>query len=114
MRTTLASPSEDVSKARLAQQAVAFTVREDIEEILAPTRRSKRTALARQIAMYLTHVAFGLSLARVAGAFGRDRTTVAHACHVVENRRDDADFDQWLDGLEDFLRSAPAPVEFAA
>ncbi len=26
--------------------------------------------------------------------FGRDRTTVMHACHLVEDLRDDEDFDR--------------------
>ena len=33
-------------------------------------------------------------------AFGRDRTTVGHACHVVEDRRDDAAFDNFVSAIE--------------
>ncbi len=101
---------EDSAKARLAQHAVSFVFNLPVEEIAAPTRRSKRAAFARQAAMYLMHVAFGLSLARVAQAFGRDRTTVAHACHLIEDRREDPDLDARLDDLETFLRAAPAPL----
>ncbi len=57
-------------------------------------------AEARQVAMYLAHVACGLSLTDVGRLFGRDRTTVAHACAVVEDKRDDEDFDRALDLLE--------------
>jgi hypothetical protein len=32
--------------------------------------------------------------------FGRDRTTVAHACLIVEDRRDDPVFDRILELLE--------------
>jgi hypothetical protein len=32
--------------------------------------------------------------------FGRDRTTVAHACGVIEDKRDDPLFDRALDLLE--------------
>ena len=99
---------DDAAIACLVQNAVAFVARELPEDIVAPTRRSQRTALARQVAMYLTHVAFGLNFVRVANAFGRDRTTVAHACRVVEDRRDDPDFDSWLEALETFLRAAPS------
>jgi hypothetical protein len=63
----------------------------------APARAA---AFARQIAMYLAHVGFGLSMAEVGRAFGRDRTTVVHACHLIEDRRDDVSFDQMLDHLE--------------
>jgi chromosomal replication initiation ATPase DnaA len=58
-------------------------------QLRAPTRRSAASALARQTAMYLAHVAFGLSFTEVGQFFGRDRTTAAHACRRVEDRRDD-------------------------
>ncbi len=101
---------EDAAKAGLAQHAVAFAFKLPVEEIAAPTRRSKSAAFARQAAMYLMHVAFGVSLARVAMAFGRDRTTVAHACHLIEDRREDQDLDARLEDLEAFLRAAPARI----
>jgi hypothetical protein len=63
----------------------------------APPRAA---AFIRQVAMYLAHVGFGLSMARVGRAFKRDRTTVVHACHVIEDRRDDVRFDALLDHLE--------------
>lgn len=99
----------DIARAQLTQQAVAFAFGEHVEEIAAETRRSKHVARARQTAMYLTHVAFGMSYGRVANAFGRDRSTVAHACRITEDRRDDEDFDAHLDTLEEFLRAAPPP-----
>jgi hypothetical protein len=61
---------------------------------------ARAAAFARQIAMYLAHVGFGLSMAEVGKAFGRDRTTVVHACHVIEDRRDETRFDELLDHLE--------------
>lgn len=70
-------------------------------ESLGPKRRPFRAAaFARQIAMYLAHVGFGLSMAEVGRAFGRDRTTVVHACHLIEDRRDERRFDDLLDHLE--------------
>lgn len=64
------------------------------------TRGRARVALARQVAMYLAHVGCGLSLTETGRLFGRDRTTVAHACGVIEDRRDDPVFDRALDLLE--------------
>ena len=61
-------------------------------------------ALARQIAMYTAHVAFGLSLTRVGLIYRRDRTTVRHACSLVEDRRDEPDFDRSLDLIEGIVR----------
>ena len=81
-----------------------------MEEIDLPTRGTSRAAFARQLAIYLTHIAFELSLSRTAAAFGRDRSTAAYACHKVEDRRDDQKFDDFLDELEACLRSAPEPM----
>jgi chromosomal replication initiation ATPase DnaA len=50
--------------------------------------------------MYFAHVVCGLSLTEVGTLFARDRTTVAHACGVVEDRRDDRELDARLDHLE--------------
>ena len=65
-----------------------------------PDTGSARTAFARQVAMYLAHVGCGVSLTEVGHLFERDRTTVAHACGLVEDRRDDPDFDYRLNHLE--------------
>ena len=100
----------DMPRARLVREAVAYAFKVSPDEMTAPTRRSSAVAFARQVAMYLAHVSFELSLTRVAQTFGRDRTTAAHACHVVEDRRDDPDFDERLDRLEGFLRAAPDPA----
>ncbi len=90
----------DRNKAYLAVSLVAYALEMKAEEILSPDRGPRDLVRARQIAMYLTHVGLGMSLARVASAFARDRSTVAHACHRVEEMRDDEAFDHWLDALE--------------
>ncbi len=72
--------------------------------LLAPTRQQAHVALARQVAMYLLHVCGGVTLRETGRCFGRDRTTVAHACARVEDRRDDPLFDLALDHLERALR----------
>jgi chromosomal replication initiation ATPase DnaA len=77
---------------------------------LDDARGPSHVAFARQVAMYLCHVAFEFSLARIAFAFGRDRSTVAHACHAIEDRREAEAFDLWVDSLETILRGAPAPA----
>lgn len=81
---------------------LAFTIAAD--ELRARTRRGARTAFARQVAMYLAHIGFGLSFAQVGRLFDRDRTTAAHACRLVEDRRDDPGFDLMLDHLEVAVR----------
>ena len=61
-------------------------------------RRAGRTSLdvsrVRQIAMYVAHVILRLNMTDVGRGFGRDRTTVLHACHLIEDLRDDEDFDR--------------------
>jgi chromosomal replication initiation ATPase DnaA len=71
-----------------------------IGELRAKKRGRAAAAFARQTAMYLAHVHFGLSLSDVGRSFGRDRTTVAHACACVEDSRDDPKFDRVLVCLE--------------
>ncbi len=104
----------DRARAQLALQTVAYAFGVPATQIDSATRGAARAALARQVAIYLTHVAFELSLTRTAEAFRRDRSTAAHACHRIEDRRDDAAFDAKLDELEACLRSAPAPDVKAA
>ncbi len=72
----------------------------DHSALVSPTRGRKKIAFARQVAMYLAHTAGGLSLTDVGGLFGRDRTTVAHGCALVEDARDDMVFDRSLCHLE--------------
>lgn len=63
--------------------------------------RHRRSAIhRRQIAMYVAHVVLRLSLTDIGCAFGRDRTTVGHACNVVEDRRDDPAYDRFVTGVE--------------
>ncbi|MEL6662222.1 MAG: helix-turn-helix domain-containing protein [Pseudomonadota bacterium] len=95
----------DEDNARLAVSLTAFALGQRAEDILAEGRGRPAVSFARHVAMYLCHVAMNMSLARVARAFEKDRSTVAHGCHQVENRRDDPDFDQWIEQLEDGLRS---------
>jgi hypothetical protein len=65
-----------------------------------PTRGRAPVALARQVAMYLAHVGCGISLTEAGELFNRDRTTAAHACQVVEARREDPTFDRAMTLLE--------------
>jgi hypothetical protein len=63
-------------------------------------RGTRKIAFARQLAMYLTHVGFGLNLTEVGACFERDRTTVRHACALIEDRRDQPAFDLAVCALE--------------
>ena len=60
--------------------------------------------------------ASGLSLSRVAAAFGPDRSTIARACRLVADYREDPGFGTGVDQLSLGLRSVAllVPGEAAA
>lgn len=90
-------------------------------EVVA-VKRSAAVAFARQLAMYLCHVVGDMSLGALAAEFDRDRSTVSHACHAIEDRRECPIFDRQIEHLERDLKkqiramvdsgaSAESPVE---
>ncbi|MFT3725388.1 MAG: helix-turn-helix domain-containing protein [Hyphomonadaceae bacterium] len=97
---------EDRLRAQVAIALAAAAVGAPMEEIVSDVRRTK-VAFARQVAMYVAYVGFGMSLARVAAAFGRDKSTIAYACRVIEDRRDEPAFDRWMEALEASAAGAP-------
>ncbi len=95
---------ESIALSRLIMQAVASAFGISEKELRAATRRGAAVSFARQVAMYLAHVACGYSLTEVGKLFHRDRTTAAYACRKIEDSRDDPDFDFCLDCLESAVR----------
>src|SRR3990167_1213768 len=71
---------------------------------VAAIKRKASVAFARQLSMYLCHVVGDMSLRDVATEFGRDRTTVSHACHAIEDRRECPIFDRQIEHLERNLK----------
>lgn len=67
---------------------------------LSPMARRRPRCHMRQIAMYLSHVVLSVPYGTIAVAFGRDRSTVAHSCAVVEDRRDDKAYDRFVERCE--------------
>lgn len=64
------------------------------KELRSQDRANACISRVRQVGMYITHVALGLNMKEVAIGFSRDRSTIVHACHIIEDMRDDADFDK--------------------
>lgn len=91
---------------RLVEYSISTVFQISPYEMRAKQRRRENVAFARQVAMYLAHVAGGISQREVGRIFARDRTTVAHACARVEDMRDDPAFDRCLSFLEIALMSA--------
>src|SRR6478752_10877471 len=102
MRAGPASSRQRAAELISTTVAAAFTV--PVSELRASSRRRAPVALARQSAMYLAHVTLGLTFAEVGRVFGRDRTTAAHACRKIEDRRTDVQLDSALAELEQALR----------
>ncbi|MEE9907816.1 hypothetical protein KXR64_03195 [Brucella intermedia] len=83
-------------------------------ELRSPLRCRREVARVRQIGMYVAHTAFGLAMRDVAAGFARDRTTVMHACHLVEDMRDDTEFDAIVSTFERIAHSAFVEWRMAA
>lgn len=95
----LPDPTQDVTW-RIVEHAVMKAFSVGVGDINTGSRGAAHAAHARQVAMYLAHVACHHTYTEVGRMVNRDRTTVAHACAVVEDGRDDPVFDQTLDNLE--------------
>lgn len=107
MRTRDDSPS-DIAHARLAVAASALAFGVPYVDVFAPRRLASSDIFLRQMSMYLLNTVYGFNLSRVARIFERDRTTVRHACQLIEDQRDSPAFDSLLIDLETFLLAAPA------
>jgi len=103
-------PRRDRLMVAFVTHAVALATGVSPADIGAFKRTTHAAARARQIAIYLTHVTFHWNLARVAFAFGRDRTTCGHACHAIEDLREDPVFDARMLALEACIKQAPDTV----
>jgi chromosomal replication initiation ATPase DnaA len=104
------TPRRDRLTVAFVTHLVAMATDVSPSDIANQKRKTIAAVRARQIAMYLTHVSFHWPLARVAFAFGRDRTTCGYACHKVEDLRENIAFDTQMAVLEGCLRQAPLKV----
>lgn len=80
-------------------------------ELRHPGRTILEISRVRQVAMYVAHVSLSLSMRDVGIGFGRDRTTVLHACHTIEDLRDDAEFDSIVATVERVICAAFGTLE---
>nr|WP_245582512.1 helix-turn-helix domain-containing protein [Neorhizobium lilium] len=99
---------------RIVRQLTAELVLLLGDRIMLRRDRRRFACHVRQIAMYVCHVALRVSLSDIGDAFGRDRTTVGHACHVVEDRRDDPAFDDFVATVERLVTTVFGLVEVPA
>lgn len=92
--------------ARFVVRLVACAMQTETDRMLACDRGPAEVARARQIAMYLLHTALSVPYGDVGAMFGRDRTTVSHACRTVEDMPDDPAQDDFILGLEEMVELA--------
>ncbi|TDK37273.1 transposase [Rhizobium deserti] len=85
---------------RIVRQVIGELVCLFADRVMLRRDRRRLACHVRQISMYVCHVALQIPMQDIGEALGRDRTTVAHACHVVEDRRDDPTFDEFLSAAE--------------
>jgi hypothetical protein len=64
----------------------------------------------QQIAMYVCHVVLQMTMTEIGRGFGRDRSTVGHACARVEDRRDEAGFDRLVTAIETVTSGVFTPI----
>ena len=77
-------------------QMVATAFELKAEQLLNIQNREARTYRARQISMYLMNTSLSLNFVEIADFYGKDRSTVSHACGVIEELRDIVKFDEQI------------------
>ncbi|MBN9305612.1 MAG: hypothetical protein BGO82_03870 [Devosia sp. 67-54] len=90
------APRSRVRLERLRQDPLAYALvvriarrrRVSLRDLMQGSRGAGSACHARQIAMYLCHVLLGRTQDVVGELFGRDRTTVSHACMQIELQRE--------------------------
>lgn len=98
--TQSAAGAETDCGCRFVEALVAAAFGARLADVRSAGRGPASVAFARQAAMYLAHVKLGLRLTHIGEYFGRDRTTVAHACARIEDCRDDPRCERVLACLE--------------
>ena len=76
------------------------------KHLRSPKRHGRSVARVRQVGMYIAHVVLGMRMIDVATGFGRDKSTVMYACHLIEDLRDDLEFNQIVSKAEEITRIA--------
>jgi len=108
VRTGLAAENREIQQRRAREDGtrrmlvslVGSALAVDGERLCGAGRGTAQEAHARQVAVYIAHIALGLSYTEAGRLFGRDRTTAAHACRRVEEQRESERIDQFVDRLE--------------
>ncbi|MEQ1769157.1 MAG: helix-turn-helix domain-containing protein [Devosia sp.] len=91
---------ESDARAVVVFDLVAAATGVPVARLMQLGRGTVTVSEARNLAMYMLHVALGLSYAEVATLLGLNRSTIAYACARIEDERDNNGFNEMLDTLE--------------
>jgi chromosomal replication initiation ATPase DnaA len=78
----------ETARCRLAEAAIGNAFHINFQDLRQMNRGKRSIAQARQMAIYLAHVALQVDYSGTGRSFGRDRTTTRHACNKIEDLRD--------------------------
>lgn len=98
--------ADDQEYAEAVAHIIAFLTYTSVDTIFAPTRSSPKDAWARQLTYYFLHTHLGWAQARVADAFTRDKSSIAHGVEQVERQRSHEMFDGWMDRMFAIIEAA--------
>lgn len=93
-----------ICEAVIDMSAAYFNV--SSRQLRRPGRCVQAISRVRQVAMYVAHTGLGFTMTDVGKGFCRDRTTVMHACHQIEDLRDDEEFDAIVDQFNRIVTAA--------
>lgn len=94
--------------AKFVNQMVATAYEVTGDHLFNNARGNSREIRARQISMYLMHICLSFSLTEIARIYARDRTTIGHACRVIEDMRDTPVFDDRIIEMEETIQTVIA------
>ena len=81
---------------RLIYCTIALAHQTQEQYLLGRTRGQATLSRSRQIGQYLIHVGFSISFTQISRLVNRDRTSIAYACEIIEDLRDDLKIDKAL------------------
>lgn len=97
--------SGDKLLATFVNQMAASAFELTSERLLRVDRGNARATRARQISIYLMHTVLSFPLIKIARIYKKDRTTIGHACRVIEDLRDNPAFDDRILELEETVQT---------
>jgi hypothetical protein len=98
----------------LVSSVTSRAFRLDFSLLSESRQRLARVSAARQAAMYLCHVGFGLGSSAIAQSFRRDPATVRHGLARIEDRRDAKSFDRAMAAMEVATRALATTLGLVA